>query len=516
MEDATVVTSPLIRLHADDDVAIARTTLTAGEYVGAYDLTARQDIPAGHKVALKPRVRGQVVRRYGQTIGFASIDIAAGDHVHLHNLSMEQFHRESGQPEPAASDSPLAHAPANVSFDTFMGIRRADGRIGTRNYIGILTTVNCSATVARTIENHFQADLSERFPNVDGVVALTQNFGCGIGGETETMATLRRTLAGYARHPNFAAVLVVGLGCESNQIKDLFEFSGMDEGDNLRTMTVQGAGGTQKAIRQGIELIEAMLPPANRWARSAASVSEIVLALECGGSDSYSGISANPALGYAVDKLVRQGGAAILSETSEIYGAEHLLTQRAVSREVGDKLIRRIEWWEDYCRRTGSQMNNNPSAGNKAGGLTTILEKSLGGIAKAGTTPLVDVYEYAEPVSAKGLVFMDTPGYDPMAVTGQVAGGANVICFTTGRGSAFGCKPVPSLKLCSNDALWARQEEDMDINCGGIVTGRESLEEVGERIYAQIIRTASGEKTKSEAFGYGSLEFVPWINGAIM
>ncbi|SDR51651.1 altronate hydrolase [Paraburkholderia fungorum] len=516
MQDVIEQVSPVIRLHAADTVGIARTAITKGALLEPYGIVAQQDIPAGHKLALHAVPKGQLVKRYGQVIGFASNDIAAGEHVHLHNLCMEDFDRALEEAaEKRTPAQPAALAPGARS-DTFMGIRRADGRVATRNFIGILTTVNCSATVARAIESHFQSRIEEQFPNVDGVVALTQNFGCGIGAKTETMATLRRTLTGYAKHPNFAAVLVVGLGCESNQIADLFQFSGMQENDRLRSMTIQGAGGTQKAIKEGIALIEQMLPAANQVERTPANVSEIILALECGGSDSYSGISANPALGYAVDRIVAQGGTAILSETSEIYGAEHLLTHRAVSKEVGDKLIKRIEWWEDYCSRTGSEMNNNPSAGNKAGGLTTILEKSLGGIAKAGTTPLVDVYEYAEPVLAKGLVFMDTPGYDPMAVTGQVAGGANLLCFTTGRGSAFGCKPVPSMKLCSNDALWQRQEEDIDVNCGGIVSGTESLEEVGERIYQQILRMASGEKTKSENFGYGNLEFVPWIKGAIM
>ncbi len=515
MQEVNEQVSEVIRLHVADTVAIARTAIPKGTVLNPYGVVVQQDIPAGHKVALHAVPKGQLVKRYGQVIGFASIPIEAGEHVHLHNISMQDFDRAL---EAAADKRPPVDAgrTAATRADTFMGIRREDGRVATRNFIGVLTTVNCSATVARAIENHFQSGLDEQFPNVDGVVALTQNFGCGIGTKTETMATLRRTLTGYAKHPNFAAVLIVGLGCESNQISDLFQFSGMEECDRLRTMTIQGAGGTQKAIEEGVAVIKQMLPAANLVERTPASVSEIILALECGGSDSYSGISANPALGYAVDRIVSQGGTAILSETSEIYGAEHLLTHRAISREVGDKLIRRIEWWEDYCRRTGSEMNNNPSAGNKAGGLTTILEKSLGGIAKAGTTPLVDVYEYAEPVEARGLVFMDTPGYDPMAVTGQVAGGANLLCFTTGRGSAFGCKPVPSLKLCSNDALWKRQEEDIDVNCGGIVTGAESLEEVGERIYRQILRMASGEKTKSEKFGYGSLEFVPWIKGAIM
>jgi len=269
-------------------------------------------------------------------------------------------------------------------------------------------------------------------------------------------------------------------------------------------------------VAHGVELVQWLMDAANRVRRQPAAARHITVGLQCGGSDGYSGISANPALGAAVDLLVRHGGSAILSETPEIYGAEHLLTRRAVSREVGEKLIQRIKWWEDYTRRNGNEMNNNPSHGNKAGGLTTILEKSLGAVAKGGTTNLVDVYEYAQPVTAKGFVYMDTPGYDPVSATGQVAGGANMICFTTGRGSAYGCKPAPSLKLATNTALFEHQEEDMDINCGTIVDGKETVEQVGRRFFDLILETASGKKTKSELFGYGEDEFAPWIVGATM
>ena len=241
-----------------------------------------------------------------------------------------------------------------------------------------------------------------------------------------------------------------------------------------------------------------------------------MLGLQCGGSDGYSGITANPALGNAVDRLVAHGGTAILSETPEIYGAEHLLTRRAVSREVGEKLIARIKWWEDYTARNHGEMNNNPSPGNKAGGLTTILEKSLGAVAKGGTTNLVEVYEYAQPVDSDGFVYMDTPGYDPVSATGQVAGGANMIVFTTGRGSAYGCAPSPSLKLSTNTELWQRQEEDMDINCGEIVDGAATIEQLGERLFELSWQRPRASRTKSESFGYGQNEFVPWQLGAVM
>lgn len=501
---------PVMKLNPNDDVVVARFPVSAGTVLANENIKVQSDIPEGHKISLRDIAVGQAVKRYGQIIGFASEPIKAGDHIHTHNLSMGDFSRDY------AFGEDTIELPKAEKIDTFMGIKRADGRVATRNFIGILTSVNCSATVARAIEDHYKKHGLENYPNVDGVVALPQSFGCAIGFDSEAMVVMRRTLSGYARHVNFAGVVIIGLGCESNQIKDLIQVENLTEGKMLHTMTIQETGGTQKTINKGIEVIDGMLAEANQVKREEVPVSEIILALECGGSDSYSGISANPVLGYAADKIVQQGGTAILSETSEIYGAEHLLTRRAVTPEVGKKLISRIKWWEDYCARNNSEMNNNPSAGNKVGGLTTVLEKSLGGIAKGGTSNLVDVYEYAEPVTAKGLVFMDTPGYDPIAVTGQIAGGANLLCFTTGRGSAFGSKPTPSLKLATNNTLWKRQEEDMDINCGNVVDGTETIAEAGERLYTMILDMASGKKTKSELFGYGGLEFVPWNIGSIM
>jgi altronate hydrolase len=330
------------------------------------------------------------------------------------------------------------------------------------------------------------------------------------------MQILRRTLAGYARHANMAGVLMIGLGCEANQISSLLGAEKLEEGPLLQTFSIQDTGGTAKTIAHGIELVKAMLPHANQVTRQPVPASHITVGLQCGGSDGYSGITANPALGAAVDLLVRHGGTAILSETPEVYGAEHLLTRRAVSREVGDKLISRIKWWEDYTAREKGEMNNNPSPGNKAGGLTTILEKSLGAVAKGGTTNLVAVYEYAEPVTAKGFVYMDTPGYDPVSATGQVAGGANMIVFTTGRGSAYGCAPSPSLKLSTNTPLWVKQEEDIDLNCGEIVDGDATVDEIGKRLFSLMLATASGAKTKSERHGYGQSEFIPWYLGAVM
>jgi altronate hydrolase len=407
-----------------------------------------------------------------------------------------------------------------VPAATFQGIVRRDGpnagKVATRNYIGILSTVNCSATVARGIADHFTRERLAAYPNVDGVVALTHGSGCGMDTHGEGMQILRRTLGGYAKHANFAGVLIVGLGCEANQISALLGAQALAEGPLLRTFSIQDTGGTAKTIARGIAMIDEMLPGANRVTRESVSASHITVGLQCGGSDGYSGITANPALGAAVDLLVRNGGTAILSETPEIYGAEHLLTRRAVSRAIGEKLVARIRWWEDYTARERGEMNNNPSPGNKAGGLTTILEKSLGAVAKGGTTNLVEVYEYAEPVTASGFVYMDTPGYDPVSATGQVAGGANMIVFTTGRGSAYGCAPAPSLKLATNTALWQRQEEDIDLNCGEIVDGGATVPQIGERLFQLMLDTASGTRSKSERHGYGQNEFVPWYVGAVM
>jgi len=507
--------TPFIRLHSHDDVLIARTQLLSGSLVEG--ISIRGLIPAGHKIATHAMAAGDPVRRYNQIIGFASKAIAAGEHIHSHNLDMGPNKGDFDRDYAFGAD--VKPEPARLAA-SFMGIKRADGRVATRNYIGILSSVNCSATAARAIADHFSrhshpAALAD-FPNVDGVIALTHGTGCGMDGDGMGMALLRRTLTGYATHANFAAVLVVGLGCESNQINAWLANGSLREGDNLRVFNIQDSGGTSKTVARGIALIHDMLPKANAVKREPCSASHITVGLQCGGSDGYSGISANPALGAAVDLLVAHGGSAILSETPEIYGAEHLLTRRAVNREVGEKLIARIKWWEHYTAINQGEMNNNPSPGNKAGGLTTILEKSLGAVAKGGTSNLQAVYEYAEKVTAHGFVYMDTPGYDPVSATGQVAGGANLICFTTGRGSAYGSAPSPSLKLSTNSALWTKQEDDMDLNCGEIIDGTSTVAEMGQRIFERLLATASGEHSKSEKHGYGQNEFVPWQVGAIM
>lgn len=509
------MTSPVIRIHANDNVVIARHQLVGGTVLADEGgLAVAGLVPPGHKVATRAIAAGEPVWRYGQIIGTATQPIAPGQHVHTHNLAFSDFRRAH---EPGAAAVPTAYVDAPATFN---GIVRADGRVATRNYIGVLTSVNCSATAARAIADHFRRDVHPEalaaFPNVDGVVALTHGMGCATASDGEELHVLRRTLGGYARHANFAGVLIVGLGCETNQIQGLVAQEGLSEGAWLRTFNIQDTGGTAKTVARGVAIVNEMLAEANRVKRQPVPTSHLTVGLQCGGSDGYSGISANPALGAAVDRLVRHGGTAILSETPEIYGGEHLLTRRAVSKAVADKLLARIAWWEEYTARNRMKMDNNPSAGNKAGGLTTILEKSLGAIAKGGTTNLVDVVEFAERVAARGFVYMDTPGYDPVSATGQVAGGANLICFTTGRGSAYGCAPSPSLKFSTNTALFTKQEEDIDLDCGGIVEGTDTVDAAGERIFRLMLDTASGRSTKSEQHGYGQNEFVPWQLGAVM
>lgn len=502
----------IIHLNDNDNVAVTLWGLGPKAVISQEGIVCREEIPAGHKVALSEIKAKEPIRKYGQIIGFATKTIRPGEWVHSHNLAMGHFERDYATGKGA---QPVQAAPKE-DCPTFDGIVREDGRIATRNYMGVLSTVNCSASVSRLIADSISSQMLTEFPNVDGVVSLGHGSGCGMVPGGEGFQLLQRTLAGYARHPNFAGILLVGLGCEVNHADCFTENMNLKTGPFLQTLEIQRTAGTGDSVRLGIEAIREMIPAANRVKRQPVPVSNIVLGLECGGSDAYSGITANPALGAAVDLLVSYGGTAILSETPEIYGAEHLLTRRAVSGEVGEELIRRIQWWEGYTSKLGGEINNNPTPGNKAGGLTTILEKSLGAVAKGGTSNLEQVYEYAEVVSTKGLVFMDTPGYDVASITGMVAGGANLICFTTGRGTVCGFKPVPTIKLASNTELYRRLGEDMDANCGLILDGKATVQEMGETIFNLVIETASGKKTKSELLGFGDNEFVPWQMGPVL
>ena len=507
---------PVIRLHPDDNVVVARIDVVPGIPVEGDNrhpgFLIRDKVLAGYKIAARDLKKGEPILKYNVTVGFAADDIKAGTMLHSHNTEFREFDRDYAH---GKYYRPVQMLP-EAERATFQGIVRPDGRVATRNFVGIVSTVNCSATVVHAIARHFTEERLAEFPNVDGVVAFSHALGCGMEMTGEAMALLRRTLAGYARHANLAAVLMIGLGCERNQLGGMMEEQGLKRSDNFVTFVMQETGGTRKTIEAGIAAVKQILPEANKVTRTTVPASHITVGLQCGGSDGFSSITANPALGAAMDILVRHGGTAILSETPEIYGVEHTLTQRAVTTEVGEKLVERIRWWKDvYAVGRDVQINGVVSPGNQAGGLANIFEKSLGSSMKGGTGPLMEVYKYAELVTAKGLVFMDTPGYDPCSATGQIAGGANIIAFTTGRGSAFGAKPAPSLKLATNSPMFRRLEEDMDINCGQVLDGTKSMQEMGQEIFEQILRTASGEKTKSELLGVGDHEFVPWQIGIV-
>lgn len=498
---------------------MARADIAVGASLqaGGQPFSTRQRIPAGHKVAIRPVAPGQPVLKYGQVIGQATAEIQPGDHVHSHNLAMIDVHADY------AACTAVPPPPPRIER-TFQGYVRPGGKVGTRNYLAVISTVNCSASVAKFIAERFPPHVLEQYENVDGVVAFKHQAGCGMQYQGDAHHTLNRVMAGIARHPNIGGFLLVGLGCETGamgyllQQQNLFQIdgvaapSGKGQGVGPLVLSMQDEGGTLKTVEAGIAQVARMLPQVNAIRREAVSASHLCVGLECGGSDGNSGVTANPALGIASDRIVAAGGTAILSETSEVYGAEHLLTRRAITPQVADKLAERIQWWKHYVSLFGAQLDNNPSPGNKAGGLTTIAEKSLGAVAKAGSTALVDVYQYAEPVESPGLVFMDTPGYDPASVTGMVAGGANIVCFTTGRGSCFGCKPTPSIKIATNTPMYERMQADMDLNAGTVLEG-ESITSAGERIFEEILQVASGKRTKSEEQNIGDEEFVPWLVG---
>jgi len=506
------IAGPIIRLHPNDNVVVARVDVGIGTAVPSEGFTSRSQVPAGHKIAARAIRAGDAILKYNVCIGFAATDIAPGTYVHSHNVSFREFDRDYAhgreyQPTPVLAEAEQAR---------FLGYVRGDGQVGTRNYIGILSTVNCSATVVHKVAEWFTPERLAAFPNIDGVVGLSHGLGCGMEMSGEPMDLLRRTLGGYARQPNFAAVLIIGLGCERNQLSGLMAQEELEANPRLQTFVMQETGGTRKTIAAAVEAVQKMLPRANDVVRVPVSAKHLKIGLQCGGSDGFSSITANPALGAAMDILVRHGGTAILSETPEIYGVEHTLTRRAVSREVGEKLVERIRWWkEEYSPGRDVQINGAVSPGNNMGGLANIFEKSLGSSMKGGTTGLMEVYRYAQPVTQSGFVFMDTPGFDPCSATGQIAGGANLIMFTTGRGSMFGAKPVPSIKLATNTPMFRKLEEDMDFNCGEILDGTKTMPETAQGIFEQMLRVASGERTKSELLGLGDHEFVPWNIGVV-
>ena len=504
-----------IILREADHVAVLKRTVKGGDELvnGRHRITAMQTIGAGHKIALTEIVEGEAVRKYGQTIGFAKARIAPGEHVHVHNLAMKDF----GRDYQFCVDAQRVdfHRAENMRY--FQGYARPGGRVGTRNYLAVISSVNCSASVSHYVRDRFRTPEFKRdFPSVDGVIAFTHKAGCAMD-PGEPQQVLQRVLAGIARHPNISGYVMIGLGCEVNQVDAVRKAHKLDElraGDTAPTfLNIQATGGVRKTVDAGVAAVLKLLPGANELRRSAQPISKLILAENCGGSDGNSGITANPALGIASDELVRFGGTSVLAETPEIYGAEHLLTRRAVTRDVGEKLVSLIRWWENHAVQHHASIDNNPSYGNKEGGLTTIYEKSLGAVAKGGQSPLAAVYQYAEPITTPGFCFMDTPGYDPVSMTGLVAGGCNVGVFTTGRGSVYGCKPAPCLKVATNSALYQWMEEDMDINAGTILDGTETVEQVGHRIFEKIIAVAGGERTKSELAGIGDEEFAPWQLG---
>jgi len=506
-----------VHLHPADEVAVARVPLAPGLRLRTDEGLVRvaRLIPSGHKVALRPVARGDAVHKYGQVIGFASAPIAPGDHVHSHNLGVGALTHDYA----VGVDVRPVDFVAASQRRTFMGFRRPDGRAGTRNYVAVISTVNCSASTVRAIADHFRpgapgSETLRGYPTVDGVIGLTHKGGCGARYGSREINLLQRTLAGVARHPNVAAYVLVGLGCEINQIQDLVSAQGLEQ-DRPPLLVIQDEGGLLETVEAGIAAVKELLPVAAAYRREEIPASELIVALQCGGSDGWSGVTANPALGRAADLLVRHGGTVALGETTEVYGAEHMLTRRAASSDVAERLLERIHWWEEYTKRNGCEIDNNPSPGNKLGGLTTIYEKSLGAVAKGGSTPLNGVFEYAERITARGFVHVDSPGYDPIAVTGQVASGCTMVVFTTGRGSVFGCKPSPSIKVATNSALYQKMRNDMDIDAGRVLDGS-NLDEVGGEIFERILAVASGERSKSERHGIGEEEFNPWIIGATL
>ncbi len=514
----TMAKAGLVRLDPGDNVAVATRPLKRGQTVeiGEQNLTVHAEIPAGHKIAVEAVQVGDSIIKYGQPIGLVTQTIRPGDHVHTQNLT--DHHVVSGD----LSGVKPPPAPEKIQR-TFEGFRRPDGRVGTRNYVAVVSTVNCSATVCHKVVARFTEERLKRWPNVDGVFAVTHTTGCALEYNGLKHQMLGRVLAGYAQHPNVGGCLIVGLGCEQTTGGYLQQHHGVvslhaPDGTQLTRdggipmLTMQTEGGTRQTIEKADALLEQVLDRANQCRRETADASHLSLAVECGGSDGYSGLTANPAVGVVSDRIVACGGLSVISETTELYGAEQLLVGRSRNAEVAKKLLDRIEWWKEYVGRYGGQIDNNPSVGNKAGGLTTITEKSLGAVSKSGATALEAVFDYGEKMDSRGLVVMDSPGFDPASVTGKVAGGANLVMFTTGRGSCYGCKPTPVIKIATNTDLYDRMREDMDLNAGGILDGQD-VQSVGDEFFEFALRVASGQQTCSEVQGFGDHEFVPWTVG---
>lgn len=501
--------SPVIRLDSADNIVVARQPVPAGTYIPDEDFTVQSDIPIGHKIASRAIRQNEPILKYNTVIGYAARDVEAGTHMHNETI---YFDSVSKQYEFCRDYHPVNILPPE-QCRTFQGYVRLDGQVGTRNFIAVAVCSNCAATVARKIANYFTPEKLKDYPNVDAIVPLITSSGCGLEKTGTPMSYLRRILGGHIKNPNIAGAVVCALGCESNNIDAFFEEAELTPGPLLGRLVIQEVGGSRKAMEQGIAMVEAMLPIANQCQRQPVPISHLKIGMECGGSDSFSGSSANPALGKAMDLLIEQGGTAVLTEITELFGIEGAFVRRAKSPKVAQKLIDLMNWWLDYCKGRDAQINGKVTPGNNAGGLTNILEKALGGAKKGGSTPLNGVFDYGEKITEQGFVIMNAPAYDPMAAAALFAGGCNLCVFTTGRGSCFGAQHFPTLKISSNTPLFQRQEDDMDMNAGVVIDGEKTLEEMGEDIFEAIIEVASGKPTKSELFGMGNDEFVVWWLG---
>ena len=498
-----------IRLDETDNTVLALKDIPAGTFLPEEGITVLSDIPMGHKILTRFTAKGEPVLKCGTVIGYASCDAEPGTHMHNDTIAFDAVTEETAY----CSDwKPTEYVPESERR-TFRGFRREDGSVGTRNCIAVIACSNCAATVVRRIAAHFDGGVLSCFPHVDAVVPLVTSTGCGIEKSGVPLEFMRRVLAGTVRNPNFAGALVVALGCENNNIDAFFSETGLSAGTMLRRLVIQEEGGGRASVEKGIAAVEEMLAEAELFRRTDVSVSELRVALECGGSDAFSGVSANPALGKAMDLLVRQGGTAILTEPTEFVGIESALARRARDRHTAQQVMDMMAWWREYLKGTDSQINGKVTPGNNAGGITNVLEKALGSTRKAGSTGLNAVFEYAEPVTERGFVIMNAPSYDPVSAAAMFAGGANICAFTTGRGSLYGARHFPTVKISSNTRRWEIQRDDIDLNAGAVIDGEKTLDEMGREIFETLIAVASGQKTKSELFGMGDDEYVIWDIG---
>jgi len=504
LSDFAVIVDPA------DNVAVVKTAVDAGlslEAPGGRTVTLTGAVTPGHRFATRAIPEGTFVLQYGQPIG-TSRGIAEGDPITLRNMSNEV---------PVVRDLPADlhiaapdHFPAS-QVATWQGFRRPDGRIGTRNFVLIVPTSMCASHESQQIATiaEFTLYSREKFPNVDGVVAIPHNKGCGCS-DGSNIDVMLRTLSNYAGHPNVGGVIFIGLGCEKTNLTAVEKYlqkEHVELGKPVVRFGIQEVGGTQAVIDRGLKEVADMLPIVNQTTRSAASMDELILGVKCGGSDGFSGLSANPALGRAADLLVRSGGTVLITEVPEFCGAEHILAQRSKDRATGEAVYEMVDWYKEYASKFGTVLNENPSPGNVAGGLLNITIKSLGAIAKAGTTRVEGVTGYAELPAGKGLWLMQGPGYDQESTPGLVAAGAQVVVFTTGRGTTIGNAIAPVVKLASNTPVHQRMSRDLDLSAGGIIDGTETIAQVGARVFEHVRRVASGdvqakaEETKHREFG---------------